>query len=292
MAAVAALFAALMLVASCVSGASTPTPMPSRTAMPPLTAIPTPPLSPALTPPFAATSRARWQPQPGDTFQVQYSGALDLTVPATVYDLDGDETTASTVAALHAAGRHVLCYVDAGSWESYRADASAFPAAVLGKTMEGWPDERWLDIRQIDALAPILRARLDTCQAKGFDGVDPDNVDGYANDTGFPLTTADQLRFNRWLAVEAHARGLAVALKNDGQQAAALEPDFDAAVVERCLEFDECELYTPFVAAGKPVFDIEYSLAPGAFCPAAAQLGFEIIAKRLEMDAYRLSCPG
>ena len=283
-AAAAALFAALMLVASCAPGAPTPTAKP--------TPKPTPPLGPAHTPTPAVTAQARWRPRPGDTFQVQYSGTLDLVVPATVYDLDGDETPASTVAALHSAGRHVLCYVDAGSWESYRADAAAFPAAVLGKTMEGWPDERWLDIRQIDALAPILRARLDTCAARGFDGVDPDNVDGHANDTGFPLTAADQLRFNRWLAAEAHARGLAVALKNDSQQAAALEPDFDAAVVEQCLEFDECELYRPFVAAGKPVFDIEYSLAPGAFCPAAAQLGFEIIAKRLELDAYRVSCPG
>jgi hypothetical protein len=239
----------------------------------------------------SASPRPRWRPAAGDTFQIQYSGPLDLSVSATVYDLDAGDTSASTLATLHAQGRHVLCYVDAGSWESYRADAAAFAPATLGKTMEDWPDERWLDIRRIDLLASPLRARLDSCAAKGFDGVDADNVDGYANDTGFPLTAADQLRFNRWLAAEAHARGLAIALKNDGQQAAVLEPDFDAAVVEQCVEYDECELYGAFIAAGKPVFDIEYSLAPSAFCPAAAQLGFEIIRKRLELDAYRLACP-
>ena len=42
--------------------------------------------------------------------------------------------------------------------------------------------------------------RLDLAAAKGCDAVDPDNVDGYANPTGFDLTGDDQLAFNRWLA--------------------------------------------------------------------------------------------
>ena len=64
---------------------------------------------------------------------------------------------------------------------------------MLGKQYEGFPEERWLDIRRIDLLAPILRARIDACRAKGFDGVDPDNLNGFENDTGFPLTATDQL---------------------------------------------------------------------------------------------------
>lgn len=48
--------------------------------------------------------------------------------------------------------------------------------------------------------------------------MEPDNVDGYADDSGFPLTGADQLRFNRWVASRAHERGLGVALKNDLDQ--------------------------------------------------------------------------
>jgi hypothetical protein len=230
----------------------------------------------------------------GDWFQIQLAGTIDLSADGQVYEFDGDETPASTIEAVrwHPGPPHVLCYIGAGTWESYRSDAGAFPDSVLGKVVKGWPDERWLDIRQIEVLAPILRARLDTCAAKGFDGVDPDNVNGYTNDTGFPLTAADQLRFNRWLAAEAHARGLVVALKNDGEQAAALAPDFDAAVAEQCVEYDECELYSPFVAAGKPVFDIEYSTAPAAFCPVAARLQFTIIGKHESLDAYRIGCPG
>ncbi len=66
-------------------------------------------------------------------------------------------------------------------------------------------------------LAPLMRARLDLCQAKGFDAVEPDNIDGYQVDggTGFPLTAGDQLRYNRWIAAEAHCRGLSIGLKND-----------------------------------------------------------------------------
>jgi hypothetical protein len=67
----------------------------------------------------------------------------------------------------------------------------------------------------LDSLGPILFARLDLAVAKGCDGVEPDNVDGYANNTNFPLTVQDQLQFNIWLANEAHARGLSIGLKND-----------------------------------------------------------------------------
>ena len=48
------------------------------------------------------------------------------------------------------------------------------------------------------------------CRTKGFDAVEPDNMDGYANRTGFPVTAADQLLHNRLIAGLAHDRGLAV----------------------------------------------------------------------------------
>jgi hypothetical protein len=43
-------------------------------------------------------------------------------VNASVYDIDWQDTAAQ-VATLHALGRHVICYVDVGSWENYRPDA-------------------------------------------------------------------------------------------------------------------------------------------------------------------------
>jgi hypothetical protein len=145
-------------------------------------------------------------------------------------------------------------------------------------------------VRRIDRLAPLLRARFARCAAKGFDAVEPDNVDGYSNDSGFPLRAADQLRFNRWVARAVHAQDLAVALKNDLEQARALEPSFDFAVLEQCFEYDECGSARPFLRAGKGVYDAEYALSTSDFCADAGRLGINAIRKRLGLGAWRETC--
>jgi hypothetical protein len=169
--------------------------------------------------------------------------------------------------------------------ESYRPDAAAFPRSLLGNAYSGYPDERWLDIRRIDRLAPILRKRFDLCAGKGFDAVEPDNVAGYENETGFPLSGRDQLRFNRWVAREVHRRGMSVALKNDPEQVRQLLRYFDFAVVEECFAYEECGRFSPFVAAGRAVFEAEYESSPASFCPAAAELRFSAIRKGYDLFA-------
>ncbi len=135
-----------------------------------------------------------------------------------------------------------------------------------------------------------MEARLDLAKAKGCDGVDPDNVDGYANATGFPLTYADQKAYDSFLATQAHARGLAVGLKNDLDQIPDLLPQFDFAVNESCFDYDECGALTPFVKSGKAVFGILYDGAPATLCPQANALGLDTIFKHQALDAYRVSC--
>ena len=142
---------------------------------------------------------------------------VDISIEADVYDIDLFENDAAVINALHEKGRKVICYISVGSWEDWRPDKDQFPPEVLGNDYEGWPGERWLDIRQIDILAPIMLARLDLCAAKGFDAVEPDNIEIFNNNTGFPLTYQDQLDYAMWLAKEAHARGLAIGLKNRGR---------------------------------------------------------------------------
>jgi hypothetical protein len=238
----------------------------------------------------AAAAPARWQPVPNATWQMQFSGRLDLSVDADVYDIDLFDAAAATVADLHDRGRRVICYVNAGAWESWRPDASRYPSSVKGKKLDGWPGERWLDIRKISVLGPILEDRLDLCRAKGFDGVEFDNVDGYSNPTGFALRRSDQLAFNRWLAAEAHERGLAVGLKNTLGLAEALEPAFDFAILEQCFAYRECSLARPFLDAGKAVLDVEYDVARRRFCPRTRDLGIVAMRKHLELDAWRAAC--
>lgn len=224
------------------------------------------------------------------TWQVQYTGTLDLSPTVGLFNLDLFDTPAQTLAELHAHGVFVMCYFSAGTWEEWRPDAGRFPAEVLGEELPDWPGERWLDVRRLDVLQPIMTERLELARQKGCDGVDPDNVDGYANATGFPLTAEDQLAYNRWLAEAAHRLGLSIGLKNDVEQIPALLPWFDWALNESCFAYEECALLLPFVQAGKPVFVIEYTVPPEEFCPQALVWGFNALYKRVALDAYRVDC--
>ena len=235
-------------------------------------------------------SAAQWHPGSNTTWQIQFSGNIDLSVNVDAFDLDMFETTARMVGRVHRDGGHAVCYINAGAWENWRPDAGDYPSAVKGKPLDGWPGERWLDIRRLEVLAPILESRLDRCSSKGFDGVEFDNVEGYQNPTGFGLTRNDQLTFNRWLADAAHERGLAVGLKNALGIADELEPDFDFAVVEQCFFYRECGLVKPFVDAGKSVVVVEYDLSRDQFCAKAARFGIVAMRKHLSLDAWRRPC--
>ncbi|HEV8325737.1 MAG TPA: endo alpha-1,4 polygalactosaminidase [Myxococcota bacterium] len=238
-----------------------------------------------------------WRPLPGTSWQWQLQGIVDTSFDVQVYDIDLFDVPEPTIAALHAAGRIVVCYFSAGSLEDWREDAGAFVPADAGNPLAGWPGETWLDTRSANVRA-VMRARLDMAGKKGCDGVEPDNVDGYANDSGFPLTAADQLDYDRFLATEAHARALSAGLKNATDLVPDLEPDFDWALNEECLAFAECATEAPFLAAGKAVFHVEYvnDCAGGpalasSVCGDPTAAGFSTLVKTWDLDAWRLACP-
>jgi len=274
------LFVSSLLLAACSTQEAQGTPAPPEVQ----------PTFPAVTP-----DRTIWRPAPGVSWQWQLTDLpVDTSVDAEVYDIDLFDNEASVIAALHAQGRKVICYISAGSWEDWRPDKGQFPPEIIGKDYAGWPGEKWLDIRQIDKLAPILRTRLDLCRDKGFDGVEPDNIDAYTNDTGFPLTYQDQLHYNIWLADEAHARGLSIGLKNDSDQVADLLPYFDWALTEDCFDQGWCEQMIPFIKAGKAVIDTEYTdtgITLDDFCTQAQAMQMRAILKHRELDAFIQACP-
>jgi hypothetical protein len=213
-----------------------------------------------------------------------------------------DVDNGAAVSAIHTDGDHVLCYVSAGTYEPFRPDAQSYVDfdqacgnCLIGKPVAGFRDEHWLDIRddqgQRTFILSKLAARVDRCKADGFDAVEFDNVEGYANSSGFPLSDGDQLVFNSSLANLAHARGLTAALKNDLGQVTELLSYFDMAVNEQCQQFDECAALDPFIGAGKAVFQVEYEVPPSGFCAAANGANRSAIAKTVDLfDTPWTSC--
>jgi hypothetical protein len=89
-------------------------------------------------------------------------------------------------------------------------DEASWPARALGLALGGYLDEHWVDVRQLSALKPVISARLKLCARKGFDGVEVDNIDGWDNRSGFPLTPQDAEAWPARIANEAHALGMFV----------------------------------------------------------------------------------
>jgi len=240
-------------------------------------------------------SKTVWRPPIGTTWQWQLSGLpIDTSLNVDAYDVDLFTTTDEELATLKAHGRSVICYFSAGSWEQFRPDADQFPSAVKGNPLEApFQDELWLDIRSAQ-VRTVMQRRLDLAAARGCDAVEPDNVDGYANDTGFALTSTDQSDYNRFIAAEAHNRGLSVGLKNDLDQLAELEPYFDWALNEECFTYGECTQYQDnFLAANKAVLHVEYigrDRLP-ELCAVTKPLGLSTLIKDIELDAFQLPCP-
>ena len=237
--------------------------------------------------------------QPGvlTTWQWQLEEDLNSSYAVDLYDIDLFDTSTATIEQLKTDGHKVICYFSAGSYENWRDDAVDFSAADYGRTLDGWEGERWLDIRSANVHS-IMLARLELAVSKGCDGVEPDNMDGYSNSSGFSLTADDQLAYNRYLANQAHALGLSIGLKNDLEQIPELVEYFDFAVNEQCFEYDECDVLMPFTDVGKAVFNAEYKAsyvddasARNSMCVEAMNLQMSSLVLPLNLDdSFRLSC--
>lgn len=247
---------------------------------------PTPAATPAPVPPSSSSSAL----PAGTSWYWQLQGSLNLAVNVKVYDIDLYDTSVNTIAALKQAGHTVICYFSAGTYEDWRSDASQFPAASLGSN-NGWPGEKWIDIRNA-TVRQIIANRMDLAKSKGCDGLEPDNVDGYANKSGFPLTAQDQIGFNTFLADQAHARGMTVALKNATDLVSTLVDKFDFAVVEECFKYNECSAYSPFIQKNKAVLNAEYTSYSAATCSKAASLKFSTVFYNLDLNGKVFNpCP-
>jgi len=238
-----------------------------------------------------------YRPSAFVTWQWQLEGNINTSYTVEIYDVDLFDTPLATIQEIQSAGKRVICYFSGGSYEEFRDDKDKFFPEDLGNTLEGWADERWLDIRSSNVHS-IMLDRLDLAKQKGCDGVEPDNMDGYINITGFSLTSSDQLAFNRFIANEAHTRDLSVGLKNDLDQISELVDYYDFSVNEQCFEYHECSTLMPFINNGKPVLNAEYLdryitdlAARNTLCTESLNLGFSTLILPLGLnDSFRYSC--
>ncbi|WP_418138560.1 endo alpha-1,4 polygalactosaminidase [Marinomonas sp. RS-M-Aa-14] len=238
-----------------------------------------------------------YRPPVGVTWQWQLDGVVNEDYDVDLYDIDLFDSSVELIQRLQASGKKVICYFSAASYEDWRPDAADFSAQDLGKTLKGWDDERWLDIRSSQVRDVMVR-RLRLATEKGCDGVELDNVDSYRTNTGFSFRANDQLDYNRFLATQAHQLGLGIGLKNNPDQARTLSSDFDFAVTEQCFEYSECRSYLGFIQAGKPVLNAEYrriyvddESERNSMCQQSQRLAFStlVLPKMLD-DQFRLSC--
>jgi hypothetical protein len=225
-----------------------------------------------------ADAAARWQPTTSQPIHFHWMiGGFSTTdlLPnqdgQVVYDIDGEGATAAEVAAIHAKGAIAVCYVDVGTLEMGRSDYAEFPKETIGPGVAGWPGENWLLVTAANqaAILPLMKARFaDWCQAKGFDAIEPDNVDAWTNISG--VSEADNVTYDLAIGQLARDLGMSVGLKNvmtdlDPSQYASFLAVFDWALNEQCFENSECGVYTAagsFLPAGKAVFDVEYNVDP------------------------------
>lgn len=133
--------------------------------------------SPTSIPTATGTDKIALQPTAGTSWNIQL---ISVPKPSqadddaySVWDFDLFDAPVSTIEAFHAKGHKVICYFSAGSWENWRPDASDFPKDALGKALDGWPGEKWLDVRGA-GVRNIMKQRIQMAKQKGCDGVDPD----------------------------------------------------------------------------------------------------------------------
>ncbi len=310
--------AAGLLVPMAVTGASAAT-----TAGGPAGAAagaPQSPVVPAASVGHASGSSGWWVPTLGAlAWQWELSNPLNLAdakqmgtrdklpggrlAPAPViYDIDGIINPASTVAALHAMGKHVVCYVEVGAAGNYYSAADEgipvtyfdqFTAAgVLGAAVGGWP-ERYLDIRSPATVSIVESMIARQCAAKGFDAVETDIDESYNSANGLGLTKADEERFMTTLADYMHGLGLGWWIKNPDDTgdsyATDMAPLADAVLTEQCNQYSTCTSLSAYLGH-KAVFNAEYHRRPARFCPNDLALGINGAEFNLNLTGVRKPC--
>jgi len=211
-----------------------------------------------------------------------------------VFDTDPDSVSARTIAQLNARGVYTICYVSVGTLENYRDDRRDFPRSVVGRVYGDWPDERFLDVRQLDVLLPLMQARFQRCKDMGFDAIEPDNMDVYDNESGFRISRRDGIAYIKALSDLAHGMGLEIGQKNVPEITRQLIGHMDFVITEDCFSDGWCEEVSAYIRDGKPVLAAEYTdtgVNWAAACAFARANDYSMILKDRDLTAALETCP-
>lgn len=219
---------------------------------------------------FIPDGSARWF--------AQLDGEVDAARTATFFYLDAEQQELENLAEIHASGRHYICYLSAGSVEAFRNDANEFPARAVGSPLSSFPNERWLDIRDVE-VQRLMERRVERLAASGCDAIVPASLNGYALDSGFDLTLSDTVVYATWLAERVHDSGMSIGLTAPAELLEQVVPAFDFGLAISCVTGSGCSEYEPLLRAQKPVLHVEPGDAETApeLCKSAQALGFELL---------------
>ncbi|KAF2464068.1 uncharacterized protein BDR25DRAFT_381691 [Lindgomyces ingoldianus] len=241
----------------------------------------------------------------GQKWQIILTGTPDMSksplppTDAPVFDVDLFDNDATTITALKAQGKTVICYFSAGTVEDWRDDAKDFPTNDQGKILPEWPNEKWIRTGS-SKVRDVMARRIKMASDKGCDALDPDNIDGYQNDNGLNLQKADAISFMQFLQKNASYYNMNIGLKNSLDILSTVAPIIDFAVNEECAARAECSAYNEFLNSNKPVFHIEYppKMNPVSdndkrtACTSAGTTGMSTVMKNKSLDGLTLYCDG
>jgi hypothetical protein len=222
-----------------------------------------------------------------------------------VYDIDGIENPASTVAALHTKHDHVICYMEVGTAGNYGGTYTTYynelkSAGDLGNTLQGYSSENFININAPSAVAIVESIIKNQCAAKKFNGVETDLDETFNNnegDTGFTITEANEESYMTTLAHYMHSLGLAWIIKNpddigDASYADAMYPLADAVLTEQCNQYSTCGFLSEY-QGHKAIFNAEYSIPTSQFCSYDQSHGINGVLYDQNLDGgTRDPCPG
>jgi hypothetical protein len=242
---------------------------------------------------YSATASAAAKFHVGDRWDWQLKGPADLDRDVEMLTLDPRLVTADQLQALRAQGVDTVCHVNAGTIAETDPGFSDLPPAVIGSAHKTRPNERYLDIRRLQMVVPVITQQIVACKNQGFTAIEPDGLDAYAQDSSFPLTAADTVHYATTLAHVAHGLGLRIAQKNVPELTEAMLPHFDFAITESCFATGTCEQIAAYPKANKPAFNAEYTDADIDFakaCTEGARLNINMIRKDRPVTAPVIFC--